>query len=255
MNKNFIALKGIVVYEIKRIIRIWRQTLIPPLMNMSLYFLIFGHFIGSKVPAMAGHSYMSFLIPGLIMMSVIMESYNASVFPFFMSKFHRSIEEILIAPVPNVVIITGFALGGIIRGLFIGLLVTLVASLFNPIAPAHPVVLIFAALTASCFFSLLGFSNALFAKNFEDISIVPTFILTPLVYLGGVFYSIEQLSPFWQKVSMFNPIVYIINIFRYGFLDTGSSYLFSSLFVLVLLIILTFSLNIYWLERGTRLKT
>lgn len=255
MIKSIIALKGIIVYELERIVRIWRQTLIPPLMNISLYFLIFGHFIGSKIPAMAGHSYMSLLIPGLIMMSVIMESYNASVFPFFMSKFHRNIEEILVAPVSNVIILLGFTLSGMIRGLLIGALVTLIAYFFNPIVPAHLGILIVAALSASCLFSLLGFSNALFAKSFEDISIVPTFILTPLVYLGGVFYSIDQLSPFWQKLSLFNPIVHIVNIFRHGFLGIGGEYLLSSLSLLILLIICIFSLNIYWLKRGIRLKT
>jgi ABC-2 type transport system permease protein len=203
---------------------------------------------------MAGHSYMTFLIPGLIMMAVIMESYNASVFPFFMSKFHRNIEEILVAPVSNAVILLGFTLSGMVRGLVVGVLVTLIAFLFNPIVPEHIGILIFAALSASCFFSLLGFSNALFAKSFEDISIVPTFILTPLVYLGGVFYSIDQLSPFWKHLSLFNPIVYIINIFRYGFLGSNGGYLFFSLVILILLIITMFSLNIYWLARGIRLK-
>lgn len=255
MRSYLIALRGIVTYELKRIIRIWRQTLIPPLMNITLYFLIFGHFIGSKIPDMAGYSYMSFIIPGLIMMAVIMESYNASVFPFFMSKFHRNIEEIMVAPVPNAVILLGFTVSGMIRGLTVGILVTFVAFLFNPIVPAHLFTLFLAALAASCLFSLLGFANAFFAKSFEDISIVPTFILTPLVYLGGVFYSIEQLSPFWKNLSLFNPIVYIIDIFRYSFLGIGSGHIFYSLIILFILIITLFCLNIYWLNRGIRLKS
>ncbi len=256
MHSYLIALKGIVIYELTRILRIWRQTLIPPLMNISLYFLIFGHFIGSKMPMMAGtHSYMSFITPGLTMMAIIMESYNASVFPFFMSKFHRNIEEILVAPVPNTVILLGFTLSGMIRGLTIGILVACVAYLFNPIVPAHIIILLIAALFASCLFSLLGFANAFFAKSFEDISIVPTFILTPLVYLGGVFYSIDQLSPFWKGLSLFNPIVYIVEIFRHGFLDLDSRHLIIGLLILLMLIITLFCLNIYWLNRGIRLKT
>lgn len=254
MRSHLIALKGIIIYELKRVIRIWRQTLIPPLMNISLYFLVFGHFIGSKIPDMAGHSYMSFIAPGLIMMAVIMESYNASVFPLFMSKFHRNIEEILVAPVPNTIILLGFTVSGMIRGLTIGILVTLVVFLFNPITPAHIFILLVAAFASSCLFSLLGFANAYFAKSFEDISIVPTFILTPLVYLGGIFYSIDQLSPFWKNLSLFNPIVYIIDIFRYSFLNTGSGHPFFSLLILLILIITMFCLNIYWLNRGIRLK-
>lgn len=254
-QKNLIALKGIICYEFKRIIRIWRQTLIPPIINISLYFLVFGHFIGSNVPPIHGHSYMSFLIPGLIMMSVIMESYNASVFPFFMSKFHHSIEEILVAPVPSSIILLGFALSGMLRGLFIGLLVASISFLFSPIIPAHLGILLTAAFSASALFALIGFTNALFAKSFEDISIVPTFILTPLVYLGGVFYSIQQLSPFWQKFSMLNPIVYIINIFRYGFLGIGGEYFVVGLSIIIALIVFVFSLNIYLLNKGVRLKT
>lgn len=254
MNSYCIALKGIVIYELKRVIRIWRQTIIPPLMNISLYFLIFGRFIGSQIPAMGGHSYMAFIIPGLIMMAVIMESYNATVFPFFMSKFHRNIEEILVSPVPNAIILVGFTLSGIIRGLAVGILVTFVAFLFNPIVPSHIFTLLIAAFSSSCLFALLGFSNAFFAKSFEDIAIVPTFILTPLVYLGGIFYSIDQLSPFWKKLSLFNPIVYIIDIFRYGFLNIESGHLFLSLLILMVLIIALFCLNLYWLNRGIRLK-
>lgn len=251
----FIALRGIVTYELKRVLRVWKQAIIPPMINITLYFLVFGHFIGSRIPAIDGHSYISFLVPGLIMMAVIMESYNGTVFPFFMSKFHHSIEEILVAPVPNAVILIGFSLCGMIRGLMVGFLVACIAFLFNPMWPAHIGILVAAAVSASCFFSFLGFANALFARTFEDISIVPTFILTPLVFLGGVFYSIAQLSPFWQKLSLLNPIVYIINMFRYGFLGIGGKTMLVGLPVLIALILLLFHINLHWLQKGTRLKT
>lgn len=254
-HTNRIALGGIILGELKRIIRIWRQTLIPPLMNMTLYFLIFGHFVGSRIPSIQGHSYIAFLVPGLIMMAIIMESYNASVFPFFMSKFHRNIEEILIAPVASSTILLGFTCSGMVRGLIVGLLVALVAYLFNPMMPVHPVLLFTSCICASSLFCLIGFTNALFAKTFEDISIVPTFILTPLVYLGGVFYSIEQLSPFWQKISLLNPLVYIISIFRYSFLGIGGNHVLIGLPVIIVLIIMLFSTNIYLLNKGIRLKT
>lgn len=253
--RNSNALRGIITFELRRVTRIWRQTLIPPLMNMTLYFLIFGHFVGSRIPEIQGYSYMAFLVPGLIMMAIIMESYNGSVFPFFMSKFHRNIEEILIAPVSNCAILLGFTLSGMLRGLIIGLLVACIAGLFHPMMPEHPIILIIAAICASTFFCLVGFLNALFAKNFEDISIVPTFILTPLVYLGGVFYSTDQLSPFWQKVSMLNPIVYIIKIFRYGFLGLGGAEVLIGLPIIVGLILIVFIINITLLRKGVRLKT
>ncbi len=255
IQRNLVALKGIVGYELQRIIRIWRQALIPPIVNISLYFLVFGHFIGSKIPLIQGYTYMSFLIPGLIMMTVIMESYNGSVFPFFMAKFHRSIEEVLVAPVPSTVILLGFILGGMLRALFVGSLVALISFCFNPIIPAHWGILLLAALFASALFSLIGFFNAIFSKSFEDISIVPTFILTPLVYLGGVFYSLEQLSPFWQKVSLLNPITYIISIFRYGFLGIEGMYYGVGLIVLAVLIGIMFIVNITLLNKGVRLKT
>lgn len=252
--KHGIALRGIITYELTRIMRVWRQTLIPPIINISLYFVVFGHFIGSKIPAIHGHDYMSFLIPGLIMMAVIMESYNGTVFPFFMSKFHHSIEEILVAPVPSAVILLGFTLSGMMRGLFVGILVTGIAFLFHPMMPAHWGILLSAALCASGLFALIGFTNALFAKTFEDISIVPTFILTPLVYLGGVFYSIQQLSPFWQKASLLNPIVYIISIFRYGFLGIADTHYAVGLLILIVLMAIIYRVNIYLLDKGIRLK-
>lgn len=254
-QRNLVALKGIIFCELRRVIRIWRQTLIPPMINSCLYFLIFGHFIGSQIAPIQGYSYMSFLAPGLIMMSVILESYNGTVFPFFMTKFHRNIEEILVSPVSNCVILLGFVFSGMIRGLVVGCIVAIIAILFNPMMPEHLGILIAAALFASALFSLIGFANAFFAKTFEDISIIPTFILTPLVYLGGVFYSIQKLPVFWQKVSLLNPIVHIISIFRYGFLGIQTTNFMIGLSALFLLMLLMFCINIFLLRRGVLLKT
>jgi len=252
-QKNLIALKGIIEYELKRVLRIWRQTLIPPLINMTLFFVVFGKFIGSRIPEISGYPYIAFLTPGIIMMVIIMESYNGSVFPFFMSKFHRSVEEILVSPVPNAIIILGYTLSGMLRGLLTGTIITLISLVFNPFIPKHPGIMILTALLSTALFSLAGFLNAIFAKNFEDTSVIPTFILTPLVYLGGVFYSVQQLPPFWQKISLFNPIVYIIKSFRYGFLGIHSEYLTAGFTVLIVLILSLFSLNLYFLND--RLKT
>lgn len=252
--KNLIALRGIIAYELKRVIRIWRQTLIPPVMNITLYFLVFGNFIGSKIPDINGYTYMSFLTPGLIMMSIIMESYNGAIFPFFMNKFHRSIEEILVAPVPSIIILLGFTLSSIIRGLFVGCLVAFITFFFNPVWPQHWGLLILIAIFASCLFSFIGFTNAIFARSFEDTSVVPTFILTPLVYLGGVFYSTHQLPTFWQKVSLINPITHIIGIFRYSFLSIPSDNYLVGIILLAILVVSVFSLNLYLLNKGIRLK-
>lgn len=254
-QKNWIALRGIIAQELKRVLRIWRQTLIPPIINITLYFLVFGNFIGSKIPSIQGYSYMAFLTPGLIMMAIIMEAYNGSVFPFFINKFHRNIEEILVAPVPSAIILLGFTLSSIIRSLSVGLLTAIIAFIFFPIAPQHLGILLIAAILASTLFAFIGFTNAVFAKSFEDTSVVPTFILTPLVYLGGVFYSVEQLPSFWQKIAMLNPITYIIDIFRYGFLGTQGHSSLASLALLSLLIIMAYLFNIHLLNKGTRLKS
>ncbi|TLX56504.1 ABC transporter permease [Stutzerimonas nosocomialis] len=218
---NLVALQTIVHREIRRYTRIWPQTLLPPAITMVLYFVIFGSLIGNRIGEMDGFSYMDYIVPGLIMMSVITNSYSNVVSSFFSSKFQRSIEELLVSPVSPHVILIGFALGGITRGLAVAFIVTLLSMFFTNLQVHHlGVTLLVITLTATIF-ALGGFVNAVFARNFDDISIIPTFVLTPLTYLGGVFYSINLLSPFWQSLSMANPILHMVNAFRYGILGVS----------------------------------
>ena len=221
LASNWVALQTIVRREVRRFMRIWAQTLLPPAITMALYFVIFGRLIGSQVGGVGQYSYMEFIVPGLIMMSVITNSYSNVVSSFFSTKFQRSIEELLVSPVSPHVIVTGFALGGITRGLAVAVIVTLLSMFFTDLQVHHlGVTLLVITLTATIF-ALGGLVNAVFARNFDDISIVPTFILTPLTYLGGVFYSIHLLSPFWQTLSLANPILHMVNAFRYGILGVS----------------------------------
>jgi ABC-2 type transport system permease protein len=217
----YIALQTIVTKEVRRFTRIWVQTLLPPAITMSLYFVIFGNIVGSRVGQMGGFDYMQYIVPGLIMMAVITNSYSNVVSSFYSAKFQRSIEELMVSPVPPQIILSGYVIGGMVRGLLVGLIVTLLSLFFTQLHIHHVGIIIYSVLLTSILFSLGGFINAVFAKSFDDISIVPTFVLTPLTYLGGVFYSIDNLSPFFQTVSLFNPIVYMVNTFRYGILGVS----------------------------------
>ncbi len=255
MNDYWIALKTIVRKEVVRIMRIWTQTLLPPVITQSLYFVIFGKFVGSRIGNIQGLDYMSFIVPGLVMMAVINSSYANVVSSFFGAKFQRNVEEIMVSPTPHWVIVTGYVIGGILRGVGVGLLVYLVSCFFTkPQVHSFIVVLTFITLT-SVVFSLGGFTNALFATKFDDVAIVPTFILTPLTYLGGVFYSIHSLPEVWQKISMLNPILYMVNGFRYGFYGTSDvNVWFSALMLLVITVILA-CVNLRILQKGSGLKS
>ncbi|MBR03178.1 MAG: ABC transporter permease, partial [Acidiferrobacteraceae bacterium] len=213
-----VAFYTIVVKEITRFLRIWQQTILPPAITTTLYFVIFGNLIGPRIGQMDGFNYMDFIVPGLILMAVITSSYSNVVSSFFGAKFMRSVEEILVSPTPNVIILTGFVVGGVARGIIVGLVVTLVSLFFSDLRIHDLAVLASVVILTAILFSLGGFINAVFAKSFDDVSIVPTFVLTPLTYLGGIFYSIHLLPEFWQGVSMANPILYMINAFRFGFL-------------------------------------
>jgi ABC-2 type transport system permease protein len=240
--------------EILRVFRIWKQTLLPSVITTSLYFLIFGKFIGSRVGDMMNHSYIEFIIPGLVMMGVISNSYSNVSSSFFGEKFLKSIEEILIAPVSNMVVIFGFVIGGVVRGSIVGFLIILVSGFFSDLAISNiglAVVMIF--LTAGLF-SMFGLINAIYAKRFDDVSIVPTFVLNPLTYLGGVFYSIKLLPVFWQRVSLFNPILYIVNIFRYAFLGYSDIPVLRAFIVLVFFLVVVFFFCLHLLKRGVGLK-
>lgn len=251
---NWIAFKTIIAKEYIRIVRIWVQTLVPPIITMSLYFVIFGRLVGSRIGEMGGFDYIQFIVPGLVMMSVITNSYNNVVSSFYSAKFQKHIEELLVAPVHPATIVLGFCMGGILRGLAVGFLVTLVSFAFTTL-PIENLYVVFTVVFLTGFlFSLGGLTNALFAKSFDDISIIPTFVLTPLTYLGGVFYSIEMLSPFWQSVSRFNPILYMVNSFRYGFLGISDIPLGFALGFILFCCLVLFLINVILISRGYGLK-
>ena len=245
------SLRTLTEREIRRYLRIWVQTLVPPAVTMSLYFVIFGSLIGPRIGSMNGFDYIQFMIPGLIMMSVITNSYANVVSSFFGVKFQRSIEELLVSPMPAFIILLGFIIGGVSRGILVGIVVYLVSLFFYPDFTIHnlPLTLGVLVLTA-ILFSLMGFINAIFADTFDDISVVPTFVLTPLIYLGGVFYSISILPEIWQKVSLINPMLYVVNTFREGMLGISDVDVTSALLMqLVFIIILTVSC-LYLLKTG-----
>tara|TARA_R110002167_G_scaffold49184_2_gene144213 strand:+ start:10601 stop:11374 length:774 start_codon:yes stop_codon:yes gene_type:complete len=253
-NYKYIAFETILVKEIRRFARIWVQTLVPPAITIGLYFLIFGNLIGRRIGDMGGFDYMDFIVPGLIMMAVIQNSYANVVSSFFSQKFQRSIEELLVSPVPNYVILCGFIAGGVARGLAVGFIVTLMSFAFTDLSIYNLPITILVVLMTAIVFSLAGFLNALFANSFDDISIIPTFVLTPLIYLGGVFYSVELLPSAGRIVSSFNPIFYMVNTFRYGFLGSSDVNIVWSLSMLCLFVLVLYVICIALLRRGTGLR-
>jgi ABC-2 type transport system permease protein len=250
----WIAFKSILIKEISRFTRIWVQTLVPPAITMSLYFVIFGNLIGSRIGQMHGVSYMEFIVPGLIMMSVITNSYANVASSFFSAKFQRNIEEILVAPVPNYLIILGFVAGGVARGICVGAIVTAVSLFFVPLQVHDPLAVVVTLVLTATLFSLGGLINAVFAKSFDDVSIIPTFVLTPLTYLGGVFYSIQLLPPFWQMLSHVNPIIYMVNAFRYGFLGLSDVPMSLALGIIIGFIVVLYGVAHYLITRGIGLR-
>lgn len=254
-NLYLTALKSLAIKETNRYMRIWVQTLVPPVITTSLYFVIFGNLIGGRIGEMAGFSYMEFIVPGLIMMSVITSSYSNVASSFFSQKFQKNIEELLVAPVPTHVIIWGFVAGGLGRSILVGTLVTLISLFFVPLHVFSWAMVIVTLLLTAVLFSLAGLLNGIFAQSFDDVSIVPTFVLQPLTYLGGVFYSISMLPPIWQAVSKVNPIVYMISGFRFGFLGVADVPLAISIAILVLFIIVLYSVCWYLIDRGRGLRS
>jgi ABC-2 type transport system permease protein len=250
----WIAYLTIARREVLRFTRIWVQTIIPPVMMVALYFIIFGKLIGQRVGEMDGMSYVDFLMPGLVLMSIITNSYTNVVSSFYGAKYSRHIEEMQIAPVPDLVILLGFVTGGMARGISVGIAVTLVSLLFTEFRMYSPLVVLLVALLTSCLFSLAGLINAIFANSFDDITIIPTFVLTPLTYLGGIFYSIKLLPDFWQSASLGNPILYMVNSFRYGFRGSSDIDLSTALLVILFFIALLFSASLALLSRGTGIR-
>lgn len=254
-NHKIIALETIVIKEVRRFSRIWLQTLVPPAITIGLYFVIFGNLVGRRIGEMGGYQYMEFIVPGLIMMSVIQNSYSNVVSSFFSHKFQRSIEELLVSPVPNYIILSGFIIGGMARGLAVGVIVTAMSLFFADLSIQNPIITVTVVLLTSIVFSLAGFINAIFANSFDDISIIPTFILTPLIYLGGVFYSVQLLPPFWQIVSKLNPIFYMVNTFRYGILGSSDVNVAWAFLILVAFVVVLYSCCIWLLRRGTGIRS
>jgi ABC-2 type transport system permease protein len=255
LQEKFTAFRTILTKEILRYARIWIQTVLPPMITTALYFIIFGNLIGAQIGDMEGFRYMEFIVPGLIMMAVISNSYANVVSSFYGSKFQRHIEEMLVSPVPNYVILTGFIAGGVARGLTVGVAVTLVSLLFTPLSVHNLWVMLSMIVLTAILFSLAGFINGIYAKSFDDISIIPTFVLTPLTYLGGIFYSIRMLPAFWQHVSLANPILYMINAFRFGFLGVSDIPLSSSYAISLGFIALLYAFSIHLLRTGYGIRS
>lgn len=251
----FTALKGLAVKETNRYLRIWIQTLVPPVITTSLYFIIFGNLIGRRIGEVGGFSYMEFIVPGLIMMSVITSSYSNVSSSFFSQKFQKNIEELLIAPVPTHIIIWGFVIGGLGRSILVGTLVTIISLFFVPLQVYSWSIVVLTLLMTSILFSLAGLLNGIFAQSFDDVSIVPTFVLQPLTYLGGVFFAISMLPPFWQVVSKLNPIVYIISGFRFGFLGVIDVPILFSILISIIFVIVLYGVNWYLIEKGRGLRS
>jgi ABC-2 type transport system permease protein len=251
---NLVALQTIVRKEVVRVLRIWIQTIVPPAITMTLYFIIFGNLIGPRIGTMDGFDYMQYIAPGLIMMSVITNSYGNVVSSFFGAKFGRHIEEMLISPMSNATIIIGHVAGGVLRGVLVGSLVTIIALFFTKLDVQYPLVTISIVFLSSVVFALAGFINAVFASKFDDISIVPTFVLTPLTYLGGVFYSISLLPEPWKTISLANPILYMVNAFRFGILGKSDIDISTAYAILVFFSVLLFVVCLQLMRRGIGIR-
>ena len=252
---NWIALGTVARREVMRILRIWSQTLVPPAITMTLYFLIFGGLIGSRIGTMDGISYMDFIVPGLVMMSVIQNSYGNISSSFFGAKFGRHVEELLVSPMPPWVILGGYVAGAVLRGLMVGVIVMCVAMLFTTVRIPHPLVTLSTVLLGATIFSLAGFVNAVFAKKFDDVAIVPIFILTPLTYLGGVFYSVKLLPEWAQVMTHANPIFYMVNAFRYGLLGSSDVPLWIAYALMLFFVVALGALSLWLLRKGVGLRS
>lgn len=249
------AFKTLLTKEYLRFIRIWVQTVLPAGITMALYFIIFGKLIGAQIGDIDGLRYMDYIVPGIILMAVINNAYSNVVSSFFSAKFQRHIEEMFVSPMPAYLIVLGFVGGGVLRGLIVGLVVTIIALFFTELNILHPLLSVIVIILTGILFSLGGLINAIFAKTFDDISIVPTFVLTPLTYLGGVFYSIDMLPEFWQGVSLLNPILYMVNALRYAMVGVHDIDVGFALAMIVGFVIALFTLAVWLLNRGINMRT
>ena len=254
-HPNLTAIRTIARREVSRILRIWGQTIVPPAITMTLYFLIFGNLIGSRIGTMDGISYMDFIVPGLVMMAIIQNAYGNLSSSFFGAKFGRHVEELLVSPMPNWVILGGYVSGGVLRGLMVGTIVLGIAMLFTTVRIPHPLVTISTVVLGAVIFSLAGFVNAVYAKKFDDIAIVPTFILTPLTYLGGVFYSVKLLPAWAETATHLNPIFYMVNAFRYGLLGQSDVSMGVAFGLMLAFVVGLGALALWLLKRGVGLRS
>lgn len=254
-SQIYVAFYTLVRKEIVRFMRIWSQTLLPPAITMTLYFIIFGKLIGSQINKIDDYTYMQYIVPGLVMMSIMTNAYANTVTSFFGAKFSKSIEEMLVSSMPNYIILAGYVISGAIRGLLVGIIVIGVSLFFTHLHVQHPFFVFAMAVLASLLFSLGGLINGIFAKKFDDVSFIPTFILTPLTYLGGVFYSVKQLPPFWQKLSIFNPILAIVDSFRFGVLGISDLNIYYGFTLVLLLFIILLFWSLFLLQRGVGLRS
>ncbi len=250
----YVAYMTILVKDIKRFIRLWKQTFLPSIVTTALYFIIFGTFIGSQIKSVGGVSYMAFIVPGLVMMAVLNNAFQNIVGSFYFLKFQKTIEEILVSPMPAWLVVFGYISGAVLRGVLVGGVVFASAYFFETIPVAHPILALITATLTATLFSFMGLVNAIYAKSFDDISIIPTFVLTPLTYLGGVFYSVKLLPPVWQTVSQFNPVLYMVNAFRFSILGFSDIPVATSFLVLSGCILVMFCWVMYLFKTGKGLK-
>ncbi len=252
---QMIAFYTIVRKEVTRFMRIWIQTILPPAITMVLYFIIFGRLIGSQVHPIEGFTYMQYIVPGLVMMSVVTNAYTNVVSSFYGARFSHSIEEIIVSPVPDYLMLLGFVIGGVLRALVVSVVVIALSLFFTHLYIHNLIIMLTVIILSAVLFSLAGFTNGLFAKKFDDIAIIPTFVLTPLTYLGGVFYSITLLPSLWQKVSLLNPILYMVNSFRYGILGITDIDVTWAIVTILMFTIVLFIINLILLRKGVGIRT
>ena len=255
VSEKLIALRTIWIKEILRFARIWIQTILPPIITIALYFVIFGNLIGSQLDDVKGYRYIDYIVPGMIMMSIITNAYANVVSSFYSSKFQKHIEEMLVSPMPNYIIVWGFVSGGIARGVTVGLAVTVMATFFTDIQLSNTLLLIVVTLLTCILFSLAGLINAIFANSFDDISLIPTFVLTPLTYLGGIFYSIDMLPEFWRSVSFANPILYMVDTFRASMLGVSDINIQISLSIIIIFVVVLYAVAIVLLRKGIGIRS
>ena len=253
-SEQMVALKTIFIKEYLRFIRIWIQTILPPAITIALYFIIFGEIIGTQISDINGYKYMDYIVPGLILMAVITNSYANVVSSFFSAKFHHSVEEMLVSPLPNNIILLGFVAGGVARGLIVGFIATVVSMYFSHLQVHSYLVTFSVVILTSVLFSLAGFINAAYARSFDDITIIPTFVLTPLIYLGGVFYSIKMLPEIWQQISLVNPILYMVNAFHFGILGVSDIDVSTAFVIIIAFIVVLYYFALRLLRLGVGLK-